>query len=409
MTSPFRLSSRLDNVSESATLKLNSAVLAMKAKGIDVINLTAGEPDFPVPQAAKDAVIEALQKDRSKYTPAAGIPELRQAVADKTNRQQPSVAQARPWKPSEVVLTNGGKQAIFNAMLALLNPGDDVLIPSPYWLSYPEMAKLAGAVPKFIHAPYEQGFKITPAQLREGLKSSPRARLLILNSPSNPTGAMYSREEFAALGQVLLGEPNAAGIWVLSDEIYDRIALGDTRFCSFLDAAPGLRDRSITVNGMSKSAAMTGWRIGWSVAPEALTQGIITIHGQSTSNINALAQWASLAALKLPESEFAGQVATYRRRRDICLEILRKSGKIKVFAPEGAFYVFMGIGAALKAGEDSFGFAERLLEAEKVAVVPGTPFGEPSFVRISFATDERSLREGCERIVRFAEGSRSQA
>jgi aspartate aminotransferase len=396
------LARRLDGVSESATLKLNAAVQSMKAQGVDVVNLTAGEPDFNVPDAAKEAVLDALKANRSKYTPAAGIPELRQAIADKTNRQQP--AAGAPWKPSNVIVTNGGKQALFNAFLAMLDPGDEVLIPSPYWLSYPEMVKLAGGIPKFIHAPFEQGFKITPAQLRSALGprdagAASKVKMLVLNSPSNPTGAMYTREEYAALGEVL---ESAENVWVISDEIYDRILLEKTPFCSFLEAAPKLRERVITVNGMSKSAAMTGWRIGWSVAPDSVTQGMSTIQGQSTSGINALAQYASVAALRLPESEFASQVESYRKRRDLCLELLGGASGLKLFKPAGAFYLFVGVGGCLRKGEDSLAFAERLLAAAKVAVVPGTPFGEPEFVRLSFATDERALREGCARLAGFA-------
>ncbi len=391
------LSKRLDGVSESATLRLNAAVQALKAKGVDVVNLTAGEPDFGVHEAAKKAVVEALAANRSKYTPVAGIPELRQAIADKTNAQQPSLKQ--PWKAADVVVTNGGKQAIFDALFALLNSGDEVLIPAPYWLSYPEMTKLCGGTPKIIDAPFKQDYKITPEQLKAAL--SPRTKVLILNSPSNPTGAMYSRQELRALGEALLSAPGAGNVWVISDEIYDQVILGDVPFCSFLEAVPELRDRTVTVNGMSKSAAMTGWRIGWSVAPPVLTQAMSTLQGQSTSGINALAQWASVAALKLPPSEFAPHLEAYRRRRDLCLEILRKAAKMEIFPPAGAFYFFVGIRAYLRAGEDSIAFAERLLEGAQVATVPGTPFGEPTCLRLSFATDEKSLREGCERLVKF--------
>jgi len=393
-SSHLHLAKRLDGVSESATLKLNAMVQALKTKGVQVINFTAGEPDFNVPQAADEAIEKALREHRSKYTPVPGIPELRQAIADKTNRQQPSLSQ--PWSSANVVVTNGGKQALFNAFLSILDPGDEVLIPSPYWLSYPEMVKVAGGIPKFIAAPFEAGFKITPAQLKAAL--GPKVKALVLNSPSNPTGATYTREEFAALGKVLSQTPGAEGVWVISDEIYDRILLTDRPFCSFLDTSPELRSRTITVNGMSKSAAMTGWRIGWSVAPELVTQGMITLQGQSTSGINALAQWASLAALKLPEADFKSQVESFRRRRDLTLEILSKTRKIKLFTPEGAFYAFAGV------GEDSMSFAERLLEKAQVAVVPGSPFGEPQFIRLSFATDEASIREGCSRIVKFLEG-----
>ncbi len=394
----MRLAQRLDGVSESATLKLNAMVQSLKAQGADVINLTAGEPDFNVQDAAKKAVLDAVAANRSRYTPAAGIPELREAIARKTNAQQPSVARSVPWRAADVVVTNGGKQAIFNALLALVDPGDEVLIPSPYWLSYPEMVKIAGGVPKFIHGGFSQGFKITPDQLRAALAGSRRARMLVFNSPSNPTGAMYSREEYAALGEVLLKTPGAENVWILSDEIYDRIVFGRVPFCSFLESCPGLRDRLVTVNGMSKSGAMTGWRVGWSVAPEGLTQGLITLQGQSTSGINALAQWASVATLALPEENFAGQVATYRRRRDLALEILGKSRRIEPFTPDGAFYVFAGVEE-----RDSMAFAERLLAEARVAVVPGTPFGEPGFVRLSVATDDRSLEQGCRRIVDYVE------
>jgi aspartate aminotransferase len=398
-SSSLQLARRLDGVSESATLKLNATVQAMKAQGIDVMNLTAGEPDFFVPGAAKRAILEALEANRSKYTPAAGIPELRQAIAEKTNQQQINVSQKDSWKASHVVVTNGGKQAIFNSLMALLDPGDEVLISSPYWLSYPEMVKLAGGIPKFISAPFSQGFKIKPEQLKAAL--GPKVKMLILNSPGNPTGVMYSKEEYAALADVLLKTPGAEKVWVLSDEIYDRIILGKLPFCSFLNAAPELRSRTVTVNGMSKSAAMTGWRVGWSVAPENLTQGMITIQGQSTSGINSLAQWASLAALKLPESEFAEQVKTYRARRDLLLENLKKASKIDLVTPDGAFYVFVGVEKYLRSGEDSMEFAQRLLEEAKVAVVPGAPFGEPAFIRLSFATDEKSIQEGSRRLVQY--------
>jgi aspartate aminotransferase len=395
------IANRLEGVSESATLKLNAMVQQMKAQGIDVVNLTAGEPDFFVPEEAKKAVIDAVHANKSRYTPAAGIPEFREAVAKKTNEQQPHVTKSQPWKATDVVITNGGKQALFNTFLALLNDGDEVIIPSPYWLSYPEMVKIAGGAAKFVHAPFSQGFKITPAQLKSAITS--KTKVLVLNSPSNPTGAMYSREEFRALAEVLLSAENK-NIWVISDEIYDRICYGEVKFCSFLDCQPELRARTVTVNGMSKSAAMTGWRIGWSVAPAELTAAMITLQGQSTSNINSLGQWASVAALKLPESFFDGNTENYRRRRNLALEILRKAPKIEVKTPEGAFYIFLGIRQYLKANEDSFGFCERLLAEAKVAAVPGTPFGEPSFVRLSFALDDQSLQEGCNRIIRFLEG-----
>jgi len=393
------ISKRMEGVSESATLKLNSTVQAMKEKGVNVVNLTAGEPDFNVPEEAKEAVLAALKANRSKYTPAAGIPELREAIAKKTNHQQEELAKESPWKSSNVVVTNGGKQAIFNSLMALLDPGDEVLIPSPYWLSYPEMVKINGGIPKFIAASAKQGFKIRPEQLKASL--GPKVKVLILNSPSNPTGAVYSRDEFVALADVLTSTPGSENIWIISDEIYDRISFGKSQFCSFLSATPKLRDRVITVNGMSKSAAMTGWRIGWSVATDVITQALITIQGQSTSGINSLAQWASLAALGLPEAYFSDQVESFRRRRDLLLQNLKKGSKMELIVPEGAFYVFAGVGKYLRPGEESVAFAQRVLEEAQVAIVPGTPFGEPEFVRLSFATDERSIEEGCQRLNRY--------
>ncbi len=394
-----QLSRRLDGVSESATLKLNATVQQMKTQGVDVVNLTAGEPDFWVPEAAKKAVIDAVHGNQSKYTPVAGLPALREAIASKTNDQQKSLSSSRPWKAAHVLVTNGGKQALFNALMAILNPGDEVLIPSPYWLSYPEMVKLAGGIPKFIPASGRQGFKITPDQLQNAM--GPHVKVLILNSPSNPTGALYSKDEYRALGDVLAQSPFGKNIWILSDEIYDRIVLGATPFCSFLEANPAWVDQTITINGVSKSAAMTGWRLGWSVAPEKVTQAMLTLQGQSTSGVNALSQWAAIAALKLPESDFVEQVSSFRKRRDLLLENLKKARKIDVYIPEGAFYAFVGIGQYLRSGEDSMGFAQRVLEEAQVAVVPGTPFGDPEFVRLSFATDERSILEGCQRLVRY--------
>jgi len=402
----FRPARRMEGVSESATLKLNAMVQKLRAQGEDIVNLTTGEPDFAVPQAAKDAAIDAILKDRSKYTPAAGIPELREKIAARTNGQQPSLAHLRPWKASDIVVTNGAKQGIFNALLALVDEGDAVLIPAPFWLSYPEMAKLAGGEPRILQTRFDEGYVLKPEVLRQGLREAQaagkRPRILFLNSPSNPTGGMFTREDFERLGQVLESEPAARDLWVISDEIYDRVAYDRVPFISFLEACPRLRERVVTVNGLSKAAAMTGWRVGWTVAPESVQAALVTLQGQSTSGINSVAQWASLAALDLAEEAFADQIRQYRERRDLVLEILSQSGKLKVFPPLGAFYAWVDITGAMAAGEDSFGFAERLLRDGKVAVVPGTPFGGPGAFRISFATDIATLRKACERIVRFA-------
>ncbi|HTL11193.1 MAG TPA: pyridoxal phosphate-dependent aminotransferase [Bdellovibrionota bacterium] len=395
-----RLSNRALELQESVTLGLNALVKRLKAEGADVVNLTAGEPDF----ALHESIIRAGQEaaagaGKNRYTPVPGIPELRERVARKTNLQQPEAASRRPWKATDVVVTNGGKQAIFNFFQAVLNPGDEVVIPAPYWLSYPEMARFAAGVPKIVKTRLADGYVMSPEQLEAALTA--KTRVLVLNSPSNPTGAMYTREQFRALAEVLTRHPHGSQVWVVSDEIYDRIALDRVPFCSFLSAAPELQDRTMTVNGMSKSAAMTGWRIGWSVAPQALTKKLEDIQGQSTSGICSVAQWAACAGLDLPESYFLANEATYRRRRDLVLEALSKCGKMEICRPLGAFYAFLGVRAYLRPGEDSVGLAEALLKEAGVAAVPGTPFGEEASLRISYATDERSLQEGCARIVRF--------
>lgn len=396
--SEFVMAKRMNGVTESATLKLNALVQAMRARGEDIVNLTAGEPDFAPPEEAKAAVRRALDENKNKYTPVAGIPEIRERIAKKTNVQQPNVVAVHgEWKASDVVVSNGGKQAIYNVMMALLNPGDEVLIPAPYWLSYPEMVKLAEGKPVIVETKAEGKFKATVEDLKK--KLTPKTKLLILNSPSNPTGATYTRAEYEAIGKWLLKE--APGVWVLSDEIYDRILFGSEPFVSFLDAAPELKNRAVTVNGLSKSAAMTGWRIGWTVTTPELTQALLTLQGQSTSGINSLAQYAGIAALDLAEEKFAEMVAAFKRRRRMALEILAKAEKLKVVPPEGAFYVFLGIEAFLKAGEDSMHLSETLIREAKVAVVPGTPFGAPNWVRMSIATDDETLKKGCERLARF--------
>lgn len=393
------ISARLDNVSESATLALNAAVQEMKSKGVDIVNLSAGEPDFSPPEEAKNAVIEAVQKNLSKYTPAPGTQELRSLIAKKTNLQQKEIKSE--WTQSNVVVSNGGKQALFNAFLALINPGDKVLIPSPFWISYPEMVKLAGGVPVLVKTKFSNGFKMSPSELETALLENEGVKLLILTSPNNPTGSMYSKEEYSEIGKVLSENKKAESVFVVSDEIYDRIVLSEKKFCSFLDACPNLQDRTVTVNGLSKSAAMTGWRIGWTVSNQEIAKAIITLQGQSTSGVNALSQSAAVAALKIEESNFDWQIEKYKNRKELAMNILTSISDLKILNPDGAFYLFIGVGSYFRNGEDSISFSERLLKEGKVAVVPGTPFGEKEFIRISFATDEASLVEGCKRLKEF--------
>jgi aspartate aminotransferase len=402
-----QVAQRLNGVSESATLRLNAMVQKMRSQGEDIINLTTGEPDFHVPATVKEAAILAIQQNKSKYTPVAGIPELREKIAAAMNQQQPTLAKIKPWVANDIIVSNGAKQAIFNALLALVDPGDSVLIPAPYWLSYPEMAKLSAGAPRFVPTQFDQGYRLEPSVLEHALRDAhengERPRVLFLNSPSNPTGAMYSRDDFRRIGDVIRQAPAAQALWILSDEIYDRIAFGEVQYCSFLEACPDLRDRTVTVNGLSKSAAMTGWRVGWSAAPESIQSAMLAIQGQCTSGINSVAQWASLAALDLPVAAFAEQLESYRERRAVLLEILAQSSRIKVFPPAGAFYGWVDIRRVLKVGEGSMEWAERLLSDGKVAVVPGDPFGGPGYIRLSFANSLETLREGCERLVRFIE------
>ncbi len=389
------LSNRVKNLQESATLKINATVNRMKQEGQSVYNLTAGEPDFPPPEAAKKAVIEAVEKNLSKYTPTPGLLELRDWIAKKTNEVQPALSH-QPWKASNVIVTNGGKQAIFDCVLALIDRGDEVIIPAPFWLSYPEMVKAAEGTVKVIETSFELSYKMTAKQLEQAI--NPQTKLVILNSPSNPTGALYTEQEQKELGDVLARFPK---VWVLSDEIYDRIDFEPGTWKSFLQVNPGLRERTITVNGLSKSGSMTGWRIGWSVTPDSLTPALIALQGHSTSGICSLAQAAAIATLKLPEGWFEHQRRQYLHRRDLTLEILRKSTKMKVLVAQGAFYLFIDVKAALREKENADGFAERVLRDIQVAVVSGVDFGAPTSVRISFATDEATLREACSRLVSY--------
>ncbi len=401
---------RLDAVVESATLRLNGMVQRMKAQGLEVANFTTGEPDFPVRAEIKKAVMEAIEADRSKYTPVAGIPGLRSAVA----REQSLVHSSLPsWKAAEVVVSNGAKQAIFNALFALVNPGEQVLIPAPYWLSYPEMAKLADGDPLILATDVKDGYKLKPELLRETLESLRKrgkvARVLLLNSPSNPTGAVYTREQMQALGKVIQEHQSVTDekLWIISDEIYEKLIYPGHEFVSFLSACPELRSQTVTVNGLSKSAAMTGWRVGWSLAEESLSKKMEVIQGQVCSGINSLVQWGALAALDLQEdarkaggdAELKRQMSEYTRRRNRVFEILSRSKVLGLWNPEGAFYFLVDVSRAFLPGETAEAYCERVLEKAQVALVPGTAFGAPTTVRMSFATDMETLEQGCLRWV----------
>ncbi len=392
------LSSRVKNLQESATLKINAQVNRMKQEGKSILNMTAGEPDFPPPEAARRAAIEAVEKNLSKYTPTPGIPELRELIAKKTNEQEPSLAAKNPWKPSNVVVTNGGKQAIFNAIFSLIDQGDEVIIPAPFWLSYPEQVKAAAGTSIIVQTTAKNGYQLQAADLEKAITK--KTKLFIINSPSNPTGGLYPKAALQELGKVLERHPH---VWVLTDEIYDCVEFEPGTWCAFLEANPSLRDRTIVVNGLSKSGAMTGWRVGWSVTPDSLTPALIALQGHSTSGICSLSQAAAVASLKIPSCDFEPHRQEYLHRRNLALEVLRKSAKIEVYEPKGAFYLFVDLKNVLKENQDANGFAERALQEIQVAVVSGVDFGAPTCVRLSFATDEKTIVEACRRLVEYVD------
>lgn len=401
----MRIARRLNLVQESSTLKMNALALELRSQGKDIINLTAGEPDFFVPERVKDAVRQALLENKSKYTLAVGNLDLRQAVANKTNLQQSRIVdRLQPWRAEEIVISNGGKQALFNSILAMIDPGDEVMIPSPYWVSSPEMVKLAEGQPRILKTTPSTHFKLTVDLLSQGFRDYPKARMLILNSPNNPTGSVYSEVELRALGDVIVTQA-PGDFLVVSDEIYDRIVFpqgkANSPFCSFLQAVPAWRNQTITINGLSKSAAMTGWRVGWSVASGEITAAISKIQGQSASGINSLAQAAAVTALSLPEDYFASQIASYQERAKLSERILSQVPGLVVNHPEGAFYHFLNMQRFCGVGETATPLCSRILQEAGVALVPGQGFGEENFLRLSFSVPKDSLAEGCERLVHY--------
>ena len=373
----------------SATLALNARAAELRRQGRRVISLAVGEPDLPPPPAAIEAGHEALAEGFTRYTPAAGIPELREAVAAMMRRELGLSCAA-----NEVVVTVGGKQALFNLMLALLDEGDEVIVPAPYWVSYPEMARLAGARPVIVPTTAEADFKLAPDQLAAAI--TPRTRLFVLNSPSNPTGMRYTAEELAGLAEVLRAHPR---IWIASDEIYRKILFGGATHASIVQVAPDLAARTVIVDGASKAYRMTGLRVGFAVGPEPLIRVMAAIQGQSTSNTCAIAQRMALAALESGDDGIAEMRRVFEARRDRVLEVLRGVEGVRLPRPEGAFYAFPDLSAVL-GDEDDAAFCTRLLEEEGVAIVPGSAFGAPGCVRISYAVADADLEEALARLVR---------
>ena len=388
----------LERIKPSPTMAITSKAREMKAAGFDVIGLGAGEPDFDTPDNVKQAAIAAIERGETKYTAVDGIPELKRAIASKFERENDLT-----YKPAEITVGSGGKQVLYNALLATLNPGDEVIVPSPYWVSYPDIVLLAGATPVVVETKLEDGFKLSPKALAASITL--RTKWFIFNSPSNPTGAAYTREEIKALTDVLLKHEN---VWVLSDDIYEHLVYDGFAFSTPAQVEPKLKGRTLTMNGVSKAYSMTGWRIGYAGGPEPLIKAIATLQSQSTSNPCSISQWASVEALEGPQDFLKRWVASFQDRRDLVVSMLNQAKGISCPTPEGAFYVYPScagvIGRTSRDGkkiETDEDFATALLQEEGVAVVHGAAFGLSPFFRISYATGIEALEEACRRIQRF--------
>jgi len=386
----MEISQRVEQLTPSLTLAITAKAKKMKADGADIISLSAGEPDFDTPEHIKVAAMGSLDAGFTKYTPSSGIPELREAIAEKLEADN-----LLKYEPEQITVSCGAKHACFNALMAVLNPGDEVLIPAPYWLSYPEMVRLAGGEPIAVPTTAETGYKLTPDQFLENM--SPLTKMIILNSPGNPTGAVYTENELAALAEVALDEE----ILILSDEIYEKLIYGDAKHASIASFSNEVYEQTITVNGFSKAYSMTGWRLGYTAAPKDVAKAINSMQSHSTSNPTSFAQKGALAAYKGPQEPVEEMRAEYERRLKATCELLDGIATLDYVKPQGAFYILVNVA---KTGMDSLDFSEKLLEEEKVAVVPGTAFGDDNTVRISYATSLDQIEEGLKRIRHFLMG-----
>jgi aspartate aminotransferase len=398
MSADIRLSDALARVKPSATIAVTTKSAELKRAGHDVIGLGAGEPDFDTPDNIKDAAIEAIRTGKTKYTPADGIPELKEAICAKFAREN-----GLAYKASQVHVAPGGKPVIYNALVATMNPGDEVIVPAPYWVSYPEMVLMAGGEPVIAPCGPNSNYKLTPEALEAVI--TPRTKWIILNSPSNPTGAAYTKAELRGLADVLLRHPH---VWILTDDMYEHLVYDDFEYWTIAQVEPALYDRTLTMNGVSKAYAMTGWRIGYAAGPEKLIKAMGKVISQTTSNPCSISQYAALEALNGPQDFMAERRAVYQQRRDMVVAGLNKCAGLHCPTPEGAFYVYpscAGVigktapsGNVIKTDED---FATELLETEKVAVVFGEAFGMSPAFRISYATSTEALTEALIRIQRF--------
>ncbi|MDZ7875525.1 MAG: pyridoxal phosphate-dependent aminotransferase [Rhizobium sp.] len=392
------LADALSRIKPSATIAVTQMARELKAQGKDVISLSVGEPDFDTPQNIKDAAVAAIARGETKYTPVAGIPELRKAIADKFKREN-----GLDYKPEQVIVGTGGKQILFNAFMATINPGDEVIIPAPFWVSYPEMIALCGGTPVAVETTIENNFKMTAEQLDKAI--TPKTKWFMFNSPSNPSGAAYSREELKALTDVLMKHPH---VWVLTDDMYEHLVFGDFVYYTPAQVEPELYDRTLTMNGVSKAYAMTGWRIGYAAGPLPLIKAMDMIQGQQTSGACSVAQWAAVEALNGPQDFIRESKKAFEERRDLVVSMLNQASGIVCPKPEGAFYVYPSCAALIgktapsgKVIETDEDFVMELLATEGVATVHGSSFGLGPNFRVSYATSNAKLEEACSRIQRF--------
>ncbi len=389
------IAERMTLIKPSPTMAITKLAAEMKAAGKDVIGLGAGEPDFDTPDHIKNAAITAIKNGETKYTAVDGTPALKKAIVNKFSKDNNI-----KYNMDEIIVSVGGKQVLYNALMSSINPGDEVIIPSPYWVSYPDMVVLAGGIPIIVEGKESNDFKVIPDDIKN--KISNKTKWIIINSPSNPTGSSYTKSELEDLGNLLLNYEN---IFIMSDDIYEKIIYDDFKFYSLAEVVPALKDRILTVNGVSKAYAMTGWRIGYAGGPKELISSMAKLQSQSTSNPSSISQAAALAALEGPEEFLSERNDKFRIRRDMVVDMLNNCNGLSCLKPSGAFYVYPScsgvIGKALASGkviENSIDFSSYLLESEGVAVVPGSAFGADPFFRISYATSDSILEEACKRI-----------
>ncbi len=378
-----KINRRIKEVLGSTTLAITAKAKELASKGVDVVNFAAGEPDFDTPDTIKRAAIKAIESGFTKYTPSTGTVELRKAIAAKFKKDN-----ALEYSPNQIAVSCGAKHAIYNLVQVLVDEGDEVLIPSPYWVSYPEMVKIAGGVNVFVPTDFESGFKLTPAVLKRYITS--KTKLLFINSPSNPTGVVYSKDELRAIADICV----AHGIYIISDEIYEKLIYATSEYTSVAALSKEIYDLTFTVNGVSKAYSMTGWRIGYVAGPQAIMDYVKNFQDHSTSNPTSISQAAALAALELPDDTIVAMREEFKKRRTLMMSLVAQIPEIRFVQPDGAFYLFCDISNL----GDSDAVAKRILDEVNVAVIPGSGFGAPDFIRLSFATSQERIKEGISRI-----------